>query len=64
LTPFRSEKTAVLAIGDVSGKGIPAALFMVRAVTLLRMEASREVHARCGHRNSSDGNPTPTAVHR
>ncbi len=26
-----------IAIGDVSGKGIPAALFMVRAMTLLRM---------------------------
>lgn len=30
------------AIGDVSGKGIAAALFMVRTVTLLRMEASRD----------------------
>lgn len=27
-----------LAVGDVAGKGIPAALFMVRAVTLLRTE--------------------------
>ena len=27
-----------LAIGDVAGKGIPAALFMVRAMTLLRTE--------------------------
>ncbi|NET74348.1 MAG: PP2C family protein-serine/threonine phosphatase, partial [Sphaerospermopsis sp. SIO1G2] len=26
-----------IAIGDVSGKGLPAALFMVRAITLLRM---------------------------
>jgi sigma-B regulation protein RsbU (phosphoserine phosphatase) len=32
----------VLAIGDVSGKGIPAALFMARAVALLRGEALRE----------------------
>ena len=31
------------AIGDVSGKGIPAALFMVETVTLLRMEASRDI---------------------
>ncbi len=31
------------AIGDVSGKGIPAALFMVKTVTLLRMEASRDI---------------------
>lgn len=30
-----------VAIGDVSGKGIPAALFMARAVTQLRMEAVR-----------------------
>lgn len=27
-----------IAIGDVSGKGVPAALFMVRAMTLLRSE--------------------------
>jgi sigma-B regulation protein RsbU (phosphoserine phosphatase) len=27
-----------IAIGDVSGKGVPAALFMVRAMTLLRAE--------------------------
>jgi sigma-B regulation protein RsbU (phosphoserine phosphatase) len=31
------------AIGDVSGKGIPAALFMVKTVTLLRMEALRDI---------------------
>ena len=31
------------AIGDVCGKGVPAALFMVKTVTLLRMEASRDV---------------------
>ena len=42
------------AIGDVCGKGIPAALFMVKTVTLLRMEASRdlpphEVVARVNH---------------
>jgi sigma-B regulation protein RsbU (phosphoserine phosphatase) len=29
----------VLAIGDVSGKGIPAALFMARALSILRTEA-------------------------
>lgn len=29
------------AVGDVSGKGIPAALFMIKTVTLLRMEALR-----------------------
>jgi sigma-B regulation protein RsbU (phosphoserine phosphatase) len=30
------ERCVGLAIGDVSGKGIPAALFMIRAVTILR----------------------------
>lgn len=29
------------AVGDVSGKGVPAALFMAKTVPLLRMEASR-----------------------
>jgi sigma-B regulation protein RsbU (phosphoserine phosphatase) len=29
------------AVGDVSGKGVPAALFMARAITQLRMEAVR-----------------------
>jgi sigma-B regulation protein RsbU (phosphoserine phosphatase) len=30
-----------IAIGDVSGKGIPAALFMIRVITLLRLSISR-----------------------
>ncbi|MCC6474562.1 MAG: SpoIIE family protein phosphatase [Burkholderiales bacterium] len=30
-----------LAVGDVSGKGVPAALFMARAMTVLRTEALR-----------------------
>jgi len=30
-----------IAIGDVAGKGVPAALFMVRAMTLLRSEMMR-----------------------
>ena len=30
-----------IAVGDVSGKGMPAALFMVRAITLLRMSLSK-----------------------
>lgn len=34
--------TIYIAIGDVSGKGMPAALFMVRAITLLRMGISDE----------------------
>lgn len=32
------DRRACIAIGDVSGKGMPAALFMVRALTLLRAE--------------------------
>ena len=35
------ENTVGLAIGDVSGKGIPAALFMIRAVTILRSSIAR-----------------------
>jgi sigma-B regulation protein RsbU (phosphoserine phosphatase) len=32
-----------IAIGDVSGKGIPAALFMIRVVTLLRLSITRTI---------------------
>ena len=35
------DHTVGLAIGDVSGKGIPAALFMVRSVTILRSSIAR-----------------------
>lgn len=35
------ENTVGLAIGDVSGKGIPAALFMIRTVTILRSSIGR-----------------------
>jgi serine phosphatase RsbU (regulator of sigma subunit) len=31
-----------VAIGDVSGKGVPAALFMARTITQMRMEAVRQ----------------------
>jgi sigma-B regulation protein RsbU (phosphoserine phosphatase) len=31
----------LLAVGDVSGKGMPAALFMVRTITVMRMAAVR-----------------------
>ena len=31
-----------LAVGDVSGKGVPAALFMASAISLLRREVARE----------------------
>jgi sigma-B regulation protein RsbU (phosphoserine phosphatase) len=34
--------TCCLAIGDVSGKGVPAALFMVRAMALLRAEILKD----------------------
>jgi sigma-B regulation protein RsbU (phosphoserine phosphatase) len=35
------DRRLFVAIGDVSGKGVPAALFMARAVTALRAEALR-----------------------
>lgn len=34
-----------LAVGDVSGKGVPAALFMASAISLLRRELSQELPA-------------------
>lgn len=38
---FASPDRLFIAIGDVSGKGVPAALFMARTITLMRMEAVR-----------------------
>jgi serine phosphatase RsbU (regulator of sigma subunit) len=38
----------LVTIGDVCGKGLPAALFMVRALTLLRSEATRRAGAKRG----------------
>jgi sigma-B regulation protein RsbU (phosphoserine phosphatase) len=35
-------RRVLLAVGDVSGKGLPAALFMVRSITLLRTAALRD----------------------
>ncbi len=35
------DRRVLFAVGDVSGKGMPAALFMVRSLTVLRMEAVR-----------------------
>lgn len=35
------DKRFVFGVGDVSGKGVPAALFMVIAMTILRNQASR-----------------------
>lgn len=37
-----SDNKLCLAIGDVSGKGVPAALFMVRSMTLLREEMLKQ----------------------
>jgi sigma-B regulation protein RsbU (phosphoserine phosphatase) len=39
---FVSPNRLFVAVGDVSGKGVPAALFMARAITQLRIEAVRE----------------------
>ena len=38
---FAAPDRLFVAVGDVSGKGVPAALFMARAITQLRMEAVR-----------------------
>ena len=43
---FISPSKLFVAIGDVSGKGVPAALFMARSMTLLRMEALRDLPPR------------------
>jgi len=56
------ERRVLFAVGDVSGKGMPAALFMVRSLTVLRMEAVRaepaeELLARV-NRELCQGNPS------
>ena len=38
---FATPDRLFVAIGDVSGKGVPAALFMAKTMTLMRMEAVR-----------------------
>ena len=38
---FAAPDRLFIAVGDVSGKGMPAALFMARTITQLRMEAVR-----------------------
>jgi serine phosphatase RsbU (regulator of sigma subunit) len=43
---FIDADTLFIATGDVCGKGVPAALFMVRTLTVLRSEASRRLPAR------------------
>jgi len=38
-----SGKNLFFAIGDVSGKGVPAALFMAKAITLFRAKAEKKI---------------------
>jgi phosphoserine phosphatase RsbU/P len=45
---FVDQQRLLATIGDVCGKGLPAALFMVRALTLLRSEATRRAGAKRG----------------
>lgn len=40
---FLDEELLFFIVGDVSGKGIPAALFMVKAVTLIQSEARKDI---------------------
>jgi sigma-B regulation protein RsbU (phosphoserine phosphatase) len=56
-----------VAIGDICGKGMPAALLMARTMTLLRSEATRRVRSQRNHvqdimervnRGLSDNNPS------
>lgn len=53
---FLDEHHLFVAIGDVCGKGLPAALFMVRALTLLRSEATS--------RSGSRLRPLPQVIER
>jgi serine phosphatase RsbU (regulator of sigma subunit) len=43
---FVDQNHLFIMIGDVCGKGLPAALFMVRAMTLLRSESTRRERAK------------------
>jgi sigma-B regulation protein RsbU (phosphoserine phosphatase) len=45
---FVDQQRLLVTIGDVCGKGLSAALFMVRALTLLRSEATRRAGAKRG----------------
>ncbi|MEC4803373.1 MAG: SpoIIE family protein phosphatase [Jaaginema sp. PMC 1079.18] len=40
---FHPQGDVWLAVGDVSGKGVPAALFMASAISILRRELSQEI---------------------
>ena len=63
---FLDERRLFFAVGDVSGKGIGAALFMARALTLLRSEALRRrpLHELLGRVNEAlvAGNDQATFV--
>ena len=63
---FLDERHLFFAVGDVAGKGIGAALFMARAMTLLRAEAlrRRSLHELLGRVNEAlaDGNEQATFV--
>ena len=63
---FLDERRLFFAVGDVAGKGIAAALFMARALTLLRAEALRRrpLHETLGRVNESlaEGNEQATFV--
>lgn len=52
-----------LVIGDVCGKGMPAALFMVRTLTLLRSEVQAAANARPGAKSAQLG-PLIASVNR
>lgn len=39
---FLDEKRLFFVLGDVSGKGIPAAMFMARTITMIQIESQRE----------------------
>ena len=63
---FIAEHRLVFLVGDVSGKGVPAALFMAVARTLLRNLATvtrdpGEIFSRCGDMLAED-NPGPHLV--
>ena len=62
---FLDERRLFFAVGDVSGKGVGAALFMARALTLLRAEALRRrrpLHDLLGHVNEALVNDQATFV--
>ena len=61
---FLDERHLFFAVGDVAGKGVSAALFMARSVTLLRAEALRRrpLHELLGRVNETLVNDQATFV--